>query len=143
MTTSSSRGTTRSQPTDLEDLTHQEFITGSDEVTPAREIQDEHKWHPSGSPTLDRKPYPHNLSKPLPLIPNARGRLVIPFDHFINNDLEYLKGGSSSRKYTTSITKTKAADYGDVKWIEDRIPRNTWSTVPMEYDRHAYWGTYH
>ncbi|GKD75198.1 hypothetical protein Tco_1333480 [Tanacetum coccineum] len=70
-------------------------------------------------------PYPHNLSKPLPLIPNARGRLVIPFDHFINNDLEYLKGGSSSRKYTTSITKTKAADYGQVKWIEDRIPRTT------------------
>ncbi|GJU44162.1 hypothetical protein Tco_1201428 [Tanacetum coccineum] len=60
-------------------------------------------------------PYPHNLSKPLPLIPNARGRLVIPFDHFINNDLEYLKGGSSSRKYTTSITKTNAADYGDFK----------------------------
>ncbi|GKD63544.1 hypothetical protein Tco_1305652 [Tanacetum coccineum] len=60
-------------------------------------------------------PYPHNLSKPLPLIPNARGRLVIPFDNFINNDLEYLKGGSSSRKYTTSLTKTKAADYGQVK----------------------------
>ncbi|GJT27835.1 hypothetical protein Tco_0908110 [Tanacetum coccineum] len=88
-------------------------------------------------------PYPHNLSKPLPLIPNARGRLVIPFDHFINNDLEYLKGGSSSYKYTTSITKTKAADYGEVKWIEDRIPRSTWSTVPITYDRHAYWGTYH
>ncbi|GJW11179.1 hypothetical protein Tco_1577006 [Tanacetum coccineum] len=88
-------------------------------------------------------PYPHNLSKPLPLIPNARGRLVIPFDHFINNDLEYLKGGSSSRKYTTSITKTKAADYGQVKWIEDRIPRTTWSVVPIDYDKHAYWGTYH
>ncbi|GKA97677.1 putative reverse transcriptase domain-containing protein [Tanacetum coccineum] len=25
---------------------------------------------------------------------NAQGRQVIPFDHFINNDLEYLKGGS-------------------------------------------------
>ncbi|GJY54834.1 hypothetical protein Tco_0446498 [Tanacetum coccineum] len=88
-------------------------------------------------------PYPHNLSKPLPLIPNARGRLVIPFDHFINNDYEYLKGGSLSRKYTTSITKTKAADYGQVKWIEDRIPRTTWSVVPIDYDKHAYWGTYH
>nr|GEZ07146.1 hypothetical protein [Tanacetum cinerariifolium] len=56
--------------------------------------------------------YPHNLIKPLPLIPNSRGRRVIPFDHFINNDLEYLRGGASSRKYTTSVTKTKAADYG-------------------------------
>ncbi|GKC39695.1 hypothetical protein Tco_1052079 [Tanacetum coccineum] len=38
---------------------------------------------------------------------------VIPFDHFINNDLVYLSGGVSSRKYTTSVTKTKAADYGE------------------------------
>nr|GEW21855.1 hypothetical protein [Tanacetum cinerariifolium] len=51
---------------------------------------------------------------------NERGRQVIPWDDFINNDLEYLKGESSSRKYTTSITKTKAADYGQVKWIEDK-----------------------
>nr|GEU41347.1 hypothetical protein [Tanacetum cinerariifolium] len=63
--------------------------------------------------------YLHNLLKPLPLIPNNRGRRVIPFEHFINNDLEYLRGGASSRKYTTSITKTKAADYGHIKWIED------------------------
>ncbi|GJR89893.1 hypothetical protein Tco_0213904 [Tanacetum coccineum] len=54
---------------------------------------------------------------------NARGRQVIPFDHFINNDLEYLKGGSLSQKYTTSLTKMKAADYGHVKWIEDKVPR--------------------
>nr|GEX57346.1 hypothetical protein [Tanacetum cinerariifolium] len=30
-----------------------------------------------------------------------------------------LKGGASSRKYTTSVTKTNAADYGNIKWIED------------------------
>ncbi|GJT23796.1 hypothetical protein Tco_0893733 [Tanacetum coccineum] len=42
-------------------------------------------------------------------------------DYFINNDLEYLKGESSSQKYTTSVTKTKAADYGQVKWIEDKV----------------------
>nr|GFB80126.1 hypothetical protein [Tanacetum cinerariifolium] len=40
--------------------------------------------------------YPHNLLKPLPLIPNSRGRCVIPFDHFINNDLEYLRGGAAT-----------------------------------------------
>nr|GFC19315.1 hypothetical protein [Tanacetum cinerariifolium] len=45
--------------------------------------------------------YPHNLLQPLPLIPDNRGRRVIPFAHFINNDLEYLRGGASSRKYTT------------------------------------------
>nr|GEY20707.1 hypothetical protein [Tanacetum cinerariifolium] len=36
--------------------------------------------------------YPHNLLKPLPLIPNNRGRRVILFEHFINNGLEYLRG---------------------------------------------------
>nr|GFC34116.1 hypothetical protein [Tanacetum cinerariifolium] len=56
--------------------------------------------------------YLHDLLKPLLLIPNSRGCHVIPFDHFINNDLEYLRGGSSSQKYTTSVTKTKAADMG-------------------------------
>nr|GEY80570.1 hypothetical protein [Tanacetum cinerariifolium] len=63
--------------------------------------------------------YPHNLLQPLLLIPDNRGRRAIPFAHFINNDLEYLWGGASSQKYTTSVTKTKAADYGHIKWIED------------------------
>ncbi|GJT65668.1 hypothetical protein Tco_1017148 [Tanacetum coccineum] len=70
-------------------------------------------WHnPEG------KPYPFDLRNPLPLIPDHRGRQVIPQDYFINNDLEYLKGGSLSRQYLTSITKTKAATY-KIKWIED------------------------
>ncbi|GJU80613.1 hypothetical protein Tco_1282978 [Tanacetum coccineum] len=51
---------------------------------------------------------------------NARGHQVIPFDHSINKDLEYLKGGSLIQKYTTSLTKTKAANYGHVMWIEDK-----------------------
>ncbi|GKA28583.1 hypothetical protein Tco_0714828 [Tanacetum coccineum] len=59
--------------------------------------------------------YPHDLRKPLPLIPNSRGRRVIPFDHFINNDLAYLSGGVLSQTYATLVTKTKAADYGHIK----------------------------
>ncbi|GKA90597.1 hypothetical protein Tco_0812467 [Tanacetum coccineum] len=66
--------------------------------------------------------YPHDLRKPLPLIPNSRGRRVIPFDHFINNDLAHLSGGVSSQTYATSVTKTKAADYRHIKWIEDFVP---------------------
>ncbi|GJY31007.1 hypothetical protein Tco_0414502, partial [Tanacetum coccineum] len=93
---------------------------------------DQLDWHnPEG------RPYPHDLSKPLPLIQNARGHQVIPFD------LEYLKGGSLSQKYTTSLTKPKVADYGHVKWIEDKVPRNIWSTAQVVYDKHVYWGTYH
>nr|GEZ13008.1 hypothetical protein [Tanacetum cinerariifolium] len=87
--------------------------------------------------------YPHNLLQPLPLIPDNRGRRVIPFAHFINNDLEYLRGGASSRKYTTYVTKTKAADYGHIKWIEDLVPRTMWIQEPLNYDKHALWGVSH
>nr|GFB21239.1 hypothetical protein [Tanacetum cinerariifolium] len=87
--------------------------------------------------------YPHNLLKPLPLIPNSRGRHVIPFDHFINNDLEYLRGGASSRKYTTSITKKKAANYGYIKWIEDLVPCTMGSQEPVSYDKYAHWEISH
>ncbi|GJZ56396.1 hypothetical protein Tco_0611589, partial [Tanacetum coccineum] len=80
--------------------------------------------------------YPHDLRKPLPLIPNSRGRRVIPFDHFINNDLAYLSGGVSSQTYATSVTKTKAADYGHIKWIEDLVPKTMW--INRESARDVY-----
>nr|GEY90995.1 integrase, catalytic region, zinc finger, CCHC-type, peptidase aspartic, catalytic [Tanacetum cinerariifolium] len=83
--------------------------------------------------------YPH-LLKPLPLIPNNRGHRVIPFDYFINSDLEYLRGGALSCKYTTSVTKTKAAHYGHIKWIEDLVHRTMWIQEPIGYDKHALWG---
>ncbi|GJV17275.1 hypothetical protein Tco_1362598 [Tanacetum coccineum] len=79
--------------------------------------------------------YPHDLQKPLPLIPNSRGRQVIPFDHFINNDLAYLSGGVSSRTYETSVTKTKNADYGHIKWIEDLVPNTMESARDVYYKR--------
>nr|GFD33191.1 hypothetical protein [Tanacetum cinerariifolium] len=76
-------------------------------------------------------------------IPDNRGRRVIPFDHFINNDHEYIRGGTSIRKYTTSVTKTKAADYGHIKWIEDLVPRAMWIQQLIDYNRHALWGVSH
>nr|GEZ15537.1 hypothetical protein [Tanacetum cinerariifolium] len=85
--------------------------------------------------------YPHNLLQPLSLIPDNRGRRVIPFAYFINNDLEYLR--ASSRKYTTSVTKTKASDYRYIKWIEDLVPRTMWIQEPIDYDKHALWGVSH
>nr|GEV53107.1 hypothetical protein [Tanacetum cinerariifolium] len=61
--------------------------------------------------------YLHNLLQPLPLIPNNRGRRVIPFAHFINNDLEYLRG--------------------------DLIPHSMLIHEPINYDKHALWGVSH
>ncbi|GKA61523.1 hypothetical protein Tco_0760930 [Tanacetum coccineum] len=63
--------------------------------------------------------YPFDLSKTLVLIMN-QGHQVVLVDYFINNDLEYLRGGISSKKYTTSTIKTKAAKY-DIQGIEDMV----------------------
>ncbi|GKD03512.1 hypothetical protein Tco_1178486, partial [Tanacetum coccineum] len=90
---------------------------------------------------LEGQQYPHDLLKPLPLIPNSRGRQVIPFNYCINNDLAYLTGGVSSRKYATSVMKTKAGDYGHIKWIEDLIvewhgyKHLDWITVRRDDDK--------
>ncbi|GJU27210.1 hypothetical protein Tco_1165831 [Tanacetum coccineum] len=91
--------------------------------------------------TCKSKPYPFDLSKPLLLIRDHRGRQVIPQDFFITNDLEYLKGRDLSRWHSTSVTKTKATTY-KIKWIEDLV-RNLWSPVKVIYDQHSYWGPKH
>ncbi|GKA22178.1 hypothetical protein Tco_0708140 [Tanacetum coccineum] len=74
--------------------------------------------------------YPFDHSKPLPLIKD-RGRQVVLVGYFINNDLKYLKGGSSSRKYMTSTTKTKAAKYDNIQGIKDMVPL-LWT--PVKHD---------
>ncbi|GJY57467.1 hypothetical protein Tco_0456582 [Tanacetum coccineum] len=52
-------------------------------------------------------------------------------DYFFNNDLEYLKSSDPERTYTTSITKTKAAQY-EIEGIEDMMNKfskhNVYST---------------
>nr|GEX35477.1 hypothetical protein [Tanacetum cinerariifolium] len=50
---------------------------------------------------------------------------------------------ASSQKYTTSVTKTKAADYRHIKWIEDLVPRTMWIQEPLNYDKHALWEVSH
>ncbi|GJS05944.1 hypothetical protein Tco_0362740 [Tanacetum coccineum] len=66
----------------------------------------------------ESRQYPHDLRKPLPLVPNSQGRHVIPFHHFINNDLEYLRG-------------------------EDLVPNSMWSQVIVNYDKFALWEISH
>ncbi|GKE40512.1 hypothetical protein Tco_1463917, partial [Tanacetum coccineum] len=89
-------------------------------------VTDKLDWHnPEGHE------YPFDLSKPLPIIED-QGRQVVPSNYFFNNDLEYLKGGSSSGKYTTSTTKTKAAKYNNIEGIKDMV-QTLWSPV-KKYD---------
>nr|GEZ47874.1 hypothetical protein [Tanacetum cinerariifolium] len=47
------------------------------------------------------------------------------------HNFDYLKGKDLSRRYSTSVTKTKAATY-DLKWIKDLVPQ-LWSPV-QKYD---------
>nr|GEX50516.1 putative reverse transcriptase domain-containing protein [Tanacetum cinerariifolium] len=54
--------------------------------------------------------YPFDLTKPLPLVINGN-RQTVPVDYFFNNNLKYLQEGILTMTYTTSITKTKAAQY--------------------------------
>ncbi|GKE14227.1 hypothetical protein Tco_1421804 [Tanacetum coccineum] len=68
-------------------------------------------------------------------------RQMVPVDYFFNNDLKYLQGGISTMTYTTSLTKTKAAQY-DLPGIEDMVP-NIWVPVKVAYDKHALWGISH
>ncbi|GJV51037.1 hypothetical protein Tco_1446778 [Tanacetum coccineum] len=75
------------------------------------------------------KEYPFDLSKPLPLIMN-QGRQIVHVDFFINNNLEYPKGGSSTKKYTTLTTKTKAAKY-DIPGTKDMVS-SLWSPVKFK-----------
>ncbi|GJZ24038.1 hypothetical protein Tco_0561497 [Tanacetum coccineum] len=99
-------------------------------------VTDKLDWHnPEGHE------YPFDLSKPLPLIED-QGRQVVPANYFFNNDLEYLKGGSSSGKYTTSTTKTKAAKYDNIEGIKDMV-QTLWSLVKVAYDKHVVLGTSH
>ncbi|GJZ77711.1 hypothetical protein Tco_0642383 [Tanacetum coccineum] len=76
-------------------------------------VNDRLDWH-----NQEGCEYPFDLSKPFPLIEDI-GRQVVPADYFINNYLEYLKGGSSSSKFATFTTRTKAAKYGNIEGIED------------------------
>ncbi|GJT65487.1 hypothetical protein Tco_1016967 [Tanacetum coccineum] len=41
---------------------------------------------------------------------------------------------------TNRFTKTMAANYGHIKWIEDLVPNSMWSQIIVKYDKFALWG---
>ncbi|GJV92002.1 hypothetical protein Tco_1539815, partial [Tanacetum coccineum] len=142
---------------DLEEPAHQEFDIGAT----AEQSDKETTQHPDCNLAREEGPresFDELMDTPLDFSAFMMNRLkietltpellagptfelmkVIPVDHFINNDLAYLSGGVYNRTYATSIIKTKAADYGHIKWIEDLIPNTIWSEVPVNYDKHALW----
>ncbi|GJZ05181.1 hypothetical protein Tco_0538456 [Tanacetum coccineum] len=87
------------------------------------------------NPEGDR--YPFDLTKPHPL-KGRPGRLTVGAEYFFNNDLEFLKSSDPKKKYTTSITKTKAARY-KIVGIEYMVP-TLWSAIKVGYDKDALKG---
>nr|GEV57155.1 hypothetical protein [Tanacetum cinerariifolium] len=94
---------------EMEEPSHPEFETGANDQ-PIVESSQHPEWFSQQKkpPTLECQQYPHNLLKPLPLIPNNQGRRIIPFDHFINNVL-FLKIGSTtlSKKVIVTLSSLK------------------------------------
>ncbi|GJZ68524.1 hypothetical protein Tco_0631764 [Tanacetum coccineum] len=72
--------------------------------------------------------YPHDLRKPLPLIPNSRGRQVIPFDHFINNDLVESARDVYSKRRIIAVTKLQIVKWHSYKHLD-------WITVRRDDDK--------
>ncbi|GKD59924.1 hypothetical protein Tco_1297433 [Tanacetum coccineum] len=106
---------------------------------PPRPPTPDPEWNKhQNNPEKDR--YPFDLSKPLPL-QGPPGHRTVAADYFFNNDLEYLKTSDLEVTYTTSITKTKAAQY-KIKGIEDMVP-TLWSTIKHAYDKDAEKGIKH
>nr|GEY31275.1 hypothetical protein [Tanacetum cinerariifolium] len=107
----------------------------SDQGTKRRKSsKDDEPSKGSKSSSTSKGTQSHLIGKPLPLIED-RERQVVPADYFINNDLEYLKGRSLSRKYMTSTTRTKATKYDNIKGIEDMVP-TLWSLVKVAGNRY-------
>nr|GEW96005.1 hypothetical protein [Tanacetum cinerariifolium] len=84
---------------------------------------------------LEGGDYPFDLTKPLPLVKNGN-RQMVPVDYFFKSDLKYLQGGISTMTYTTSIKKTKAAQYD---LLGEGMAQNIWSPVKVAYDKHLLW----
>ncbi|GJR25145.1 hypothetical protein Tco_0973672 [Tanacetum coccineum] len=73
--------------------------------------------------------------------PNPTQEILVGPAFNLLKDLEYLKGGDLRIRYSTFVTKSKAATY-ELKWIEDLVPE-LWSPVHLKYDQNAYLGTSH
>nr|GEW82952.1 hypothetical protein [Tanacetum cinerariifolium] len=89
---------------------------------------------------LEGDRYPFDLTKPLPL-KGRSSHLTVAAEYFFNNDLEFLESSDPKKKYTTFITKTKAARY-EIVGIKDMVP-TLWCPTKVGYDKDALKGIKH
>ncbi|GKA46005.1 hypothetical protein Tco_0738801 [Tanacetum coccineum] len=77
--------------------------------------------------------YPHDLRKPLPLIPNSCGRQVIPFDHYNHQQRPCVSIWESARdvyykRRIIAITKLQIVEWHGYKHLD-------WITVRRDDDK--------
>ncbi|GJS33944.1 hypothetical protein Tco_0532326 [Tanacetum coccineum] len=124
--TGSSKGTTKSQLKSTGNTDEQPNVKAASKYDwfkkPPRPPTPNPEWNKGKS--VDDEPNnpegevcPYDLNIPIPLH-ESRGHLTVLADSFFNNNLEYLKTGSTKRKYTTS----KATKY-KLEGIKDMVPK--------------------
>nr|GEV21441.1 retrovirus-related Pol polyprotein from transposon TNT 1-94 [Tanacetum cinerariifolium] len=129
---------------EMEEPSHPEFETGADDQ-PIVEPSQHPEWLKVDTLT------PKLLAGPTYELMKGSCKSLVELEFFLEevykemtDQLEWVNPeGASSRKYTTSVTKTKAVDYRHIKWIEDLVPRTMWIQEPIGYDKHALWGISH
>nr|GEY29742.1 hypothetical protein [Tanacetum cinerariifolium] len=155
--TSASESATAKEPMqttfEMEELSHPEFETGADDqpiVQPSQHPEWFSQQKKPPNPDLDTL-IPKLLADPTYELMKESCKSLVEIKFFLEevykattDQLDWVNPeGASSRKYITSITKTKAADYGHIKWIEDLVPKTMWIQEPVCYDKHALWGIAH
>nr|GEX01172.1 hypothetical protein [Tanacetum cinerariifolium] len=120
---------------EMEEPSHPEFETCADDQ-PIVESSQHPEWFSQQkkppTPDLDTLT-PGLLAGPTNELMKESCKSLVELEFFLEevykatpDQLDWVNPeGASSRKYTTSVTKTKAADYGHIKWIEDLVPRTT------------------
>ncbi|GKD30595.1 hypothetical protein Tco_1241373 [Tanacetum coccineum] len=117
---------------DLEEPAHQEFKTGFTKDQPVDETSPHpvQPWISSLARNEDpRESFNELMDTPLDFSAFVLNRLKVDTltpELLVGPTFKLMKvslsGGVSSRTYATSVTKTKAADYGHIKSIEDLVP---------------------
>ncbi|GJW59707.1 hypothetical protein Tco_0109042, partial [Tanacetum coccineum] len=115
---------------------HQEFETGVHDEQAEEEVQHLPDWfqQPTRLPSPD-----HAWNKSVPAVHES----VQPWLSNLARRQDPPATTVGSKFSRSSFTKTTAADYGHIKWIEDLVPNSMWSQMIVKYDKFALWGISH
>nr|GEX45953.1 uncharacterized mitochondrial protein AtMg00810-like [Tanacetum cinerariifolium] len=126
----------------IEEPSHLVFETGAEDQ-PIVQTSQHPEWfsQPKKPPTLD-----HDWNKTLPAVQRSAQTWISKLakqDDSRSSFNELLDTPIDFSNFIMNQLGTKAADYGNIKWIEDLVPRSMWIHEPINYDKHAFCGVSH